>query len=167
MRLALLLMLILHAAVANAGKVYTWTDERGVVHYTDRPLGPEAATEVPGVESDREESTKSRPADDAAGNPDLPDEAALQGIWCQFERASDLPDTEVTPERVEWTFVGDTVETRDLESGITRRASFTITDGAVVADDVAIGRYPIRDYQRTSMEIGVSSVHFRLRRGRC
>ncbi|MBK8066849.1 MAG: DUF4124 domain-containing protein [Rhodanobacteraceae bacterium] len=168
MRIALLLLLLLHAAVAIAGKVYTWTDERGVVHYTDRPLGPEAAREVPGVESDRKTDLKPKRADDEAlGKADLPDTAGLQGIWCQFERASDLPDTEVTPERVEWTFLGDTVETRNLDTGITRRANYTITDGALVADDVAIGRYPIREYQRTAMEIGVPSVHFRLRRGRC
>lgn len=168
MRIALLLLLMLPAANAVAGKVYTWTDERGVVHYTDRPLGPEAAREVPGVESDRKPAAKSKPADDAApGKADLPDAAALQGIWCQYERASDLPDTEVTPERVEWTFLGDTLETRNLETGITRRADFSIVDGVLASDDLSIGRYPIRDYQRTTMEIGIPSVHFRLRRGRC
>lgn len=167
MRIALLLLLLLHTAGALAAKVYTWTDERGVVHYTDRPLGPEAAKEVPGVESDRKVDLKPKPADDALGKADLPDEAALQGVWCQYERASDLPDTEITPERVEWTFLGDSVETRNLDTGITRRASFSISDGALVADDVAIGRYPIREYQRTTMEIGVPSVHFRLRRGPC
>ena len=168
MRIALLLLLMLHTAGALAAKVYTWTDERGVVHYTDRPLGPEAAKEVPGVESDRKVDLKPKPADDAPlGQADLPDETALQGVWCQYERASDLPDTEITPERVEWTFLGDSVETRNLDTGITRRASFSISDGALVADDLAIGRYPIREYQRTPMEIGVPSVHFRLRRGPC
>lgn len=168
MRIALLLLLMLHTAGALAAKVYTWTDERGVVHYTDRPFGPEAAKEVPGVESDRKVDLKPKSADDAPlGQADLPDETALQGVWCQYERASDLPDTEITPERVEWTFLGDSVETRNLDTGITRRASFSISDGALVADDVAIGRYPIREYQRTTMEIGVPSVHFRLRRGPC
>ena len=42
MRSCLLLILLLLAANASADTIYKWTDERGVVHYGDKPLGPGA-----------------------------------------------------------------------------------------------------------------------------
>lgn len=40
-----LLMAIIGAAQLNAQKLYTWTDEKGVTHITDRPPPPNATVE--------------------------------------------------------------------------------------------------------------------------
>jgi hypothetical protein len=50
MRTLVSLCLLLAAATAAADPVYKWIDERGVVHYGDRPLGAGAkAVKLPGL----------------------------------------------------------------------------------------------------------------------
>jgi hypothetical protein len=53
-------------APAQTQSIYTWTDEKGVVHYTDTPPDNPNAVEVPATEAYRPGSTVAGPQSEAA-----------------------------------------------------------------------------------------------------
>jgi Domain of unknown function (DUF4124) len=67
----------LHNAPAQTQTVYTWTDEKGVVHYTDTPPDNPNAVEIPATEAYRPGSTGVYPPADAAETGDEEDPATV------------------------------------------------------------------------------------------
>lgn len=64
-------------APGQTQSVYTWTDEKGVVHYTDTPPANPNAVEIPATEAYRPGSTGAYPQADAALTGDQKDPAAV------------------------------------------------------------------------------------------
>lgn len=77
MRAVLLIVLLLAAAPAGA-EIYRWVDEKGVVHYSDRPLNP-AAKPVQLPELGTYSAAQPPPANPAESVPELPQPAAAAG----------------------------------------------------------------------------------------
>lgn len=161
----ILLLTLLLPLAAPAASVYKWTDQNGVVHYTDRPLGPEDRKAVPGVES--ADPAAAAPRQESLEAPRIPTEAELQGIWCEFELRTEDPEAAPTPEKIQWTFTGDTLEYRNLELAITLRGDYEIVDGSIAVDNPAIGRHRVRSFFLNALELAREKVWYRLRRGRC
>jgi hypothetical protein len=161
MRILFLLALLTFAAAADA-KVYTWTDANGVVHYTDRPIAPDNAEVVNGVETARDEPVPEKPEE-----PVRISETALQGTWCEYEVASDKASADAVPERIEWDFSGSTLTQRDLESGRVIESQFRLDGPRIVSDKAAMGNRTVRKFDDDGMELTGESAYHRLRRGRC
>jgi hypothetical protein len=68
---------ILNNAPAQTQSVYTWTDEKGVVHYTDTPPDNPNAVEIPATEVYRPGSTGAYPPAEAEEIGDEQDPAAV------------------------------------------------------------------------------------------
>jgi len=74
--------IVFFAALATAQgqtqSVYTWTDENGVVHYTDTPPDNPNAVQIPATEAYRPGSTGAYPEADAAVTGDEEEPAAVE-----------------------------------------------------------------------------------------
>ncbi|GMU43074.1 MAG: DUF4124 domain-containing protein [Xanthomonadales bacterium PRO6] len=160
----LMFVLLLLPLAASAGSVYKWTDQNGVAHYTDRPIGPEEKAEMEGVKTAEPPPRARKDADEPVR---IPTQAELQGVWCEFELYSDDPEAAPLVERIEWTFIGKTLQYRDLDAGITLRGDYAITDGNISVGDPAIGSHRVRSFFLDAMELMRGKVWYRLRRGRC
>jgi hypothetical protein len=158
----LFILALLTAAQAAVAKVYTWTDANGVVHYTDRPIAPDGAEVVKGVETAREE-----PVPEAPEEPVKINVAALQGTWCEYEVASGKASGDAVPERIEWAFSGSTLTQRDLKSGRVIESQFRLEDTQIVTDKAAMGDRRVRKFNDDGMELSDENAYYRLRRGGC
>ncbi|MGE4070125.1 MAG: DUF4124 domain-containing protein [Lysobacterales bacterium] len=156
---ALIALLLLVASAADAGGVYTWTDEHGVVHYTDRPIGPKQAEQVKGMDIGPEAASKPRNIRVSA--------EALQGTWCAFELVSTAGAGSNIAERIEWTFTGGTLQYLDLDSKLKINSKFKLDDGSITTDQAAMGNHRIRRFGDDQMELGGDGIYTRLRRGNC
>ena len=65
MRLACFVLLILAAAGAGAAEMWRWVDDRGVVHYSDRPVPGAEKVTISGAQTF---SAPALPADEGAGD---------------------------------------------------------------------------------------------------
>jgi hypothetical protein len=152
---AIILTLLL-STFAHASGVYTWTDDKGVVHYSDRPIGPEDAKEVQGVTLEAKAIRSSKLK--AQG---------LQGTWCEYEMVSTAGGGSTLAERVEWTFNGVRLEYLDLDSQRKINSRFTLEDRTIRTDKSSMGNHPDRSYDGDQMELGNDAIYRRLRRGNC
>lgn len=167
LRASVLLSIAIVAAPLAAQGVYKWTDEKGVVHFTDRPPDRDDAVEVPGV--------RARPSEEerrAAAVADLDGDAVtaemLQGLWCEYEMTYSPEGSEVLPRRIEWDFYeGDELQHRDLESGRRVDTTFSVDINVIVPASVIIGQHRILDFSAAGMELGIADAIHRLRRGGC
>jgi hypothetical protein len=75
---SILLLAVQASAEGQSQTVYTWTDEKGVVHYTDTPPDNPKAVEIPATEAYRPGSTGAYPQADAAVTEDEKDPAAVE-----------------------------------------------------------------------------------------
>jgi hypothetical protein len=153
---ALILLLLLVASAANAGGVYTWTDEHGVVHYTDRPLGPEQARQVPGMQVGPKTVVASKLTFET-----------LQGTWCEYELVSSPSKNQTMAQRIEWTFKNRDLIYRDLNTGTTLPSQYEFKDQTITTDRASMGNHVIRDYHDDELELGNDAMFVRLRRGSC
>jgi len=164
--LTVFVLLCAFATVAQAAGVYKWTDEKGVVHFTDRPPNRDDAVEVPGVrargtETDRILATKATPGEEVTAQ-------MLQGLWCEFEITTTNADIEPIIKRVEWDFYeGDEVQYRDLETGRRIETTFRVEAGEIITEDAEMGTHEIRSYRPEMLELGSGSTVYRLRSGGC
>jgi len=158
MRHCIVLVLLIVALAADA-KVYTWTDANGVVHYTDRAIGPDDAQLVKGVE--------------AAPKPVIPEEplkisaAELQGTWCEFEVSSERGSNDAVSKRVEWVFRGSTLTYRDVAAGRAVEGQYRVEGQQIVSDKAAMGNRTVRKFDDDGMEQSDLNAYYRLRRGHC
>ena len=156
---ALIALLLLLAGAVHAGGVYTWTDERGVVHYTDRPIGPEQAEQVKGMDIGPEAAAKPSRVKGSA--------ESLQGTWCAFAMVSSAGTGSTIAERIEWTFNRSTLDYLDLDSQLKINARFKLEDGSINTDKAIMGNHRIRSFGDDQMELGDDAIYTRLRRGNC
>jgi hypothetical protein len=156
---ALVPLLLLVASAAHAGGVYTWTDDKGVVHYTDRPIGPEQAEQVKGMDTGPEAAKKPKRIRVSA--------EALQGTWCEFEMVAGAGSGSTIAERIEWTFNRGTLEYLDLNSTLRVNSKFKLEDGSINTDQAMMGDHRIRSFGDDQMELGDEAIYRRLRRGNC
>jgi len=164
MTVLLALSVCVNAAVA-AG-VYKWTDEKGVVHFTDRPPNRDDAVKVPDVRARGNETDRLKSVPATAGEQVTAQ--MLQGLWCEYELTTTLPDAEAIPKRVEWDFYeGDEVQYRDLGTGRRVETTFRIEGGEIVTDDAEMGSHKIRSYRPELLELGSKDTVYRLRTGGC
>ncbi len=161
-----LLVFSLCASGAMAAGVYKWTDDKGVVHFTDRPPARDDAVVVPGVRGRGNETDRLR-----SGAPTPGEEVTaemLQGLWCEYELTTTVPGAEAIPKRVEWDFYeGDEVQYRDLETGRRVDTTFRVEEGEIVTDDAEMGAHRIRSYRAELLELGSKDTVYRLRKGGC
>jgi hypothetical protein len=75
---SILFFAVLATAQGQTQSVYTWTDENGVVHYTDTPPDNPDAVEVPATEAYRPGSSGAYPQADAAAGEDEAEPAAVE-----------------------------------------------------------------------------------------
>jgi hypothetical protein len=151
--------MLLVASAAHAGGVYTWTDDKGVVHYTDRPTGPEQAEQVKGMDIGPQAAAKPKPVRVSTED--------LQGTWCEYELVSVGGSGSTIPERIEWTFNRSTLEYFDLDSQLKINSNFKLEDGSISTDKAVMGSHRIRSFGDDQMELGGDDIHIRLRRGNC
>lgn len=164
--MTVLLSLSLFANAVLAAGVYKWTDEKGVVHFTDRPPDRDDAVEVPGVRGRGNETDRLKSAPATAGEEVTAE--MLQGLWCEYELTTTLADAEAIPKRVEWDFYeGDEVQYRDLETGRRVDTTFRVEDGEIVTDDAEMGSHRIRSFRAELLELGSKNTVYRLRKGGC
>ena len=69
---------VLNSALGQSQSLYTWTDEKGVVHYTDTPPDNPKAVEIPATEVYRPGSSGAYPQADAAVTGDEKNPAAVE-----------------------------------------------------------------------------------------
>jgi len=69
---------VLNSALGQSQSLYTWTDEKGVVHYTDIPPDNPKAVEIPATEVYRPGSSGAYPQADAAVTGDEKNPAAVE-----------------------------------------------------------------------------------------
>jgi hypothetical protein len=69
---------VLSSAQGQSKSLYTWTDEKGVVHYTDTPPDNANAIELPATEVYRPGSSGAYPQADAAVTEDEKDPAEVE-----------------------------------------------------------------------------------------
>lgn len=163
---ALLLLSVLAAPIAAQG-VYKWTDEKGVVHFTDRPPGRDDAVEVPGVRA-RPSEEERRASAIAEVDDDAVTAQMLQGVWCEYEMTYSAEGSDVLPRRVEWDFYeGNELQHRDLESGRRVETTFSVDANVLVPASVVIGQHRIVEFRADGMELGIADAIHRLRRGGC
>lgn len=75
---SILFFAVLTSALGQSQSLYTWTDEKGVVHYTDTPPDNPKAVEIPATEAYRPGSTGAYPQADAAVSEDEKNPAAVE-----------------------------------------------------------------------------------------
>ncbi len=167
LRVFALLLFAALAVPAAAQGVYKWTDEKGVVHFTDRPPARDDAVEVPGVRArPSEEERRATTIEEVDG--DAVTAEMLQGLWCEYELTYSAEGSQVLPRRIEWDFYeGDELQHRDLESGRRVDTTFSVDANVIVPASVVIGQHLILDYRADGMELGLADAIHRLRRGGC
>lgn len=160
------LTLALACAAASAAGVYKWTDEDGVVHYSDRPTRDDA-TEVPGVAA-RASAEERMAAAAAALGDDAVSGDMLQGLWCEYEMTYVAPGSTVEEQRIEWDFYeGDELQHRDLRSGRRVETTFTVEANEIIPASSQIGTHRILKYAPDQLELGIAEAIHRLRKGGC
>lgn len=159
------------ACTAHAGGVYKWTDERGVVHYTDRPIGPSAATQVPGM-------TVGTPLSDAKlSKNEMPE--GVRGVWCQLDStpapapapspaAASAPSTPVAATgHIEWSFTLFNFEYHELTKDFRIEGEYSVNDGTLTTNHRDVGNFDIVEITAKQMRLGKDQAQLQLQRGKC
>jgi hypothetical protein len=86
----LIVLAVARTAPANAAEVYTWTDENGVVHFSDSPRasGPMEALEVEEIYRPGSSDDYARPSDPAAATPAA--EGETEAVSAAEQRREDI-----------------------------------------------------------------------------
>lgn len=156
------------ACTAHAGGVYKWTDERGVVHYTDRPIGPSAATQVPGM------TVGTRPSDVKLSRKAMPE--GVRGIWCQLDSApppapppaaTAAPSVAAAIGHIEWTFRLFDFEYHELGKDFRIAGDYAVNDGKLTTNHRDVGNFEILELTAAQMKLGRDQTSLQLQRGKC
>jgi len=164
--LALAISLLI-PSLAQAGGVYKWVDEQGVVHYSDRPGTRTDAEEVAGVNARASEQERLAAEAVTLGGDQISAQM-LQGLWCEHEMAIVGGASEPEERRIEWDFYeGDELQHRDLRSGRRVETTFSVERNQIRAESASLGTHRILRFNGESMELGVGEQIHRLRKGGC